>query len=750
MRSRSWNREALGVLMFFVALSLAAILTPAPALALNPERHYELVSPPYKGGYSVLEINAVAPTGEAVAFASQGTFAGSPSGETSAGGYLARREPSGWSTIPIVPPAAVAPTINNRDYSATLESALVETQLGPSEGAAQYGGTQLAFVVHGMAAPDTVAGWETVGQLLEDPGKAGAGIDAAYVGASADFSHVLFSSTSTLLLPGGNPSKGEELYELLARPVEGPALRLVALNDEGQLANRECIPRLGGSEPPRTSAFNAVAAGGSELFFSLGVRPGAIGDCGGSLQVFVRLDGSRTLEVSRPLSVSCPEGPGVPCAGAATRPEATFVGANEAGTRVFFETKAPLSTGDEDEANDLYMAAIGCPGGGEGCGVAERVMTSLVQVSHDPVAMQAAEVQGVVRVSPDGSHVYFVARGVLSEGANAEGALPRLGAENLYVYDTASGETTYVADLCSGSGFSGVLEDTRCPLSLEGIPSSGERNDGHLWSHGRGAGTSPDGRFLVFASFGQLAATDTDEAQDIYRYDAVTGSLMRVSVGEAGYDANGNDSHFDAKILAGEPAGLDGVTVQHEMASLSMSDDGSRIVFTTSEPLSPGAINGLPNAYEWHQSPGGGQGVVSLVSSGSAETPVEEVVISPSGSDVFFKTSQGLVAQDTDGANDIYDARLGSGFPAAPAARQECSGDACQGPLTNPAPLLVPGSVSQALGQNLSAGPVSVPAVVVRAKAKPVRCRKGFVNRKGKCVRKPKLKPMKSSRGTGR
>ena len=78
-------------------------------------------------------------------------------------------------------------------------------------------------------------------------------------------------------------------------------------------------------------------------------------------------------------------------------------------------------------------------------------------------------------------------------------------------------------------------------------------------------------------------------------------------------------------------------------------------------------------------------------------------MISPSGNDVFFTTTQGLVAQDTDGEPDIYDARLEreSGFPPAPAPVKACAGDACQGPLTNPAPLLVPGSVSQAAGREL-------------------------------------------------
>jgi hypothetical protein len=69
---------------------------------------------------------------------------------------------------------------------------------------------------------------------------------------------------------------------------------------------------------------------------------------------------------------------------------------------------------------------------------------------------------------------------------------------------------------------------------------------------------------------------------------------------------------------------------------------------------------------------------------------------------------------------DLYDARIGAGFPAVPAAPEECSADACQGPLTNPAPLLVPGSVSQSPGENLT----SPPAVPVKSGKTVTRAKK--------------------------
>jgi hypothetical protein len=182
------------------------------------------------------------------------------------------------------------------------------------------------------------------------------------------------------------------------------------------------------------------------------------------------------------------------------------------------------------------------------------------------------------------------------------------------------------------------------------------------------------------------------------------------------------------------------------MNTRAISEDGSRIVFTSAEPLSPAASNGLVNAYEWHENTGGEGGGVTLVNSGSGEEEVDDVIISPNGLSVFFDTSEGLVPQDTDGAPDLYDARLdqpGEAVAQAEAERRPCEGDACQGPLTNPAPLLVPGSVSQAPGENL-------PPVVVatKAKSKP-KCKSSYKrNGHGTCVKSKSKVPRKHGKAT--
>jgi hypothetical protein len=118
------------------------------------------------------------------------------------------------------------------------------------------------------------------------------------------------------------------------------------------------------------------------------------------------------------------------------------------------------------------------------------------------------------------------------------------------------------------------------------------------------------------------------------------------------------------------------------------------------------------NVYEYHD------GRVSLVSDGrdtsEADGPssVSLIGTDASGADVFFTTVDPLVAQDTDTQLDVYDARIGGGFPA-PAASSECQGEACQGALGAPLSLGVPSSATFSGAGNL-ASPVPSPGDTTR------------------------------------
>jgi hypothetical protein len=762
---------AAAAMLAFACLTSLALPIPARAEACPNEafrtglsaflpdcRAYEMVSPPYKEGFGATGIEAVSPEGGSVVFYSPGTFAGAPLGLTGnlvGKSYVARRGTTGWTTESMLPPASLTSEIQDAalEVSPSLESAVALGAVAPNYNSGEQEALQEQLLLHSTSAPDTPANWEASGPTLETPQKKH--FSPSYIGASANLCQMI-------LLDGGGGEESllppslalQRLYDVSRGCGGEPAsLRAVGMNNAQSLISPGCTEGLGqqqsyGSTINPTgalSSFNAVPANGREVFFTANVNA-----CNGNhFQLFVRVGGERTLEVSRPLQPACAE---VPCGGsavAAARANGEFVGASRDGSRVFFTTRAPLVQSDEDEENDLYTATIGCPAGaGEACEPGETQntgVTSLVQVSHDPHPGEAAEVQGVVGLAPDGSRAYFVARGMLEEEPNAQGQAPVRGADNLYVYDTQTGRTAFIADLCSGSALSGTAEDARCPADL--VENAHGRNDGFLWGAGsqppvEAQTAGPSGGFLVFSSFGQLTRGDTDDARDVYRYDAETGVLERVSSGEDGYDANGNcdDGEGETRCEAKIAHGGWGPTVQEQyrLNSRAVSEDGSRIVFATAEPLSPRATNGLENVYEWHQESGQSEGGVSLISSGNGDRPVEDVVISPDGGNIFFVTTQGLAAQDTDGAPDVYDARIDGGFPTPTAPPQECAGDACQGPLTNPVPLLVPGSVSQAPGENVSPGVATTARKTTTKKA--AKCRQGFVRKKSKCTRRSKTK----------
>lgn len=742
-------------LVLFVVL-FAIAFTATPALALPPGRVYEMVSPIYKAGYGVTEdIAATAPDGEDVAFKSLGGFAGALSLNPLATDYLARRGPSGWSTTSAQPPFG-GPV----DFSSGLEEVLGNGTLGPNAGTESYSGTEDEFQLHRTDTPETVENWEAFGGIVLNQLN-GRPLEPLEQGASGDLCHVLLAEAEALL-PEAVGANSSQLYDL-ARGCGGeePSLRLVGLNNKSPvntLVNPRCPVELGlqdrTSHEQQETSFNALAAAGNEIFFTVSVETPVVDNCSAEDQLFVRLGGSRTLEVSKPLSEAAACGESVPCGEARKRASAYFEGASEDGSLVFFKTTQPLT--GEGVGDDLYMAKIACPGLEESqeCAPVEKDVTSLVQVSHNPASGEGAEVQGVLRAAPDGSRVYFVARGVLTEGVNAEGHAPVKDAENLYLYETSSKRTVFMADLCSGSGLSGTAADALCPRDL--TEGRGARNDTALFGNPAQpeAQSDKDGRFLVFSTYGQLLPNDTDNAKDVYRYDAETGALVRLSLGEGGHDANGNrddelgqgGESSDATITPDEAMGThQDADVQDESRIRVISEDGSRIVFSSAEPLSPEVSNhDVQNIYEWHE------GSVSLVSSGSAEESDTDAVITPSGGDIFFTTIQGLVSQDSDGLRDVYDARLAGGFPAIPSAPEECSADACQGALSTPAALLVPGSAVQTPGENVVA---PVPAKGMTPKKATPKCAKGKKLSHDRCVktqarskRKTKAKKARDSR----
>jgi hypothetical protein len=330
------------------------------------------------------------------------------------------------------------------------------------------------------------------------------------------------------------------------------------------------------------------------------------------------------------------------------------------GRRIFFRG---ARTGGG--AGPLYMRLDGTT----------TIPISVSQRAGDSSVPRGAYFSGASR---DGSYVYFVADAELTEAQFADTE------SNLYRYDTRTAELQFVSAGVSGEAGAGVQrisdDGTRVYYVRRVYEGGVPQSSLFVWDGyvsrvvtplapsplgGPRIGTpsvSSDGRFFAFESDASLGVADAANRTQVYRYDAQTESLECASCSAASGDAGAAD------LI--DPIG------NSDYAPRNVLDDGS-VFFTTGVALSTGDTNGRRDVYQWKS------GQATLISSGSAGADAVFVEASKDGRDVFFTTAAGLVGQDTDGASDIYDARLGGGLPSqdvtAGGAGSLCREDACQG-----------------------------------------------------------------------
>jgi Tol biopolymer transport system component len=496
-------------------------------------------------------------------------------------------------------------------------------------------------------------------------------------GASSDLSHVLFEIS--VAWPG-DEGYGS-LYEY-AVGQDGPPVPV------GVEPNGDPCPSAQVASYQRLSSGSTISADGSTVFFT----------CSGNL--LARIDEARTVAISRPSKVDCEA-----CDTEESVPQLlAYDGSSADGSRVFFTTTQPLLGSTAETSANIYEYDFDAPQAS-----AKDPNGRIVQVTAGKWGSKGAQGQSVVKVSEDGSHVYFLAAGKLEGARNSQGKEAVEKESNLYVYDTETGTTAFVATVSPGN------------------PS-----------------VTPDGQFLVFTSNTPgLTPGDTSTANQVFEYDAGSGgagSLTRVSIGQDGFNDNGNTDTFGAEI----PEPLDG-------SQVAVSDDGAYVVFQSADGLTPQALNGVPlehetaysnyaeNVYEYHD------GNVYLISDGQDASYSPKAVgniassvriegLSPSGADVFFETADRLVSQDVDTGLDMYDARIDGGFPAAVSSLPTCSGDACQGQLSPAPTLLSPGSESQA-GETPPLLAVAPGPALAKSKPKAKGCKNGYVRKKTSCVK---------------
>lgn len=678
-------------------------------------RAYEMVTPPYKGAAAV-NVNAVSPDGNHLIVDSLGAFAGTasdPLDRAQGAIYDLSRSASGWVGSPLTPPASLSPNALLLGISADTSRTAWEV-LGSSKSiyaadldVREADGT---LVKIGPLIPPAAAAGPPAG------GSSGLSATVEFAGASKDLSHVLFKIAAvdpTILWPGDTTqpeTTARSLYEYAGTGNTHP--ELVGVNNEGHLIS-SCETTLGSTTLEEgSSAYNAVSATGDTVFFTA-VGHSVASGCKGSIEapevseLYARLDGSQTVAISEPSHAQCER-----CK-TAVRKTVAFQGASEDGSKAFFLTEQELFPGALTK--NLYEYDFD--------NVAGEKIVRVSSGSPEP------EVQGVMRVSEDGSHVYYVAKAALA-GINAEGQSPVSGANNLYVFERDAaypgGHTTFIATLS------------------ESDEQDWEQRDG------RPAQATPEGRFLVFRSVADLTSGDTSTAPQIFEYDALRERLVRVSIGAAGDTAGSANANANPSSISTQQYG-ESFEPTTATTKLAVSADGSRVLFKSRGALTEGAqaaaTAGAGSVYEYRSVGPIEDGNVYLISDGMNVLSPEnfglnEVIgLDASGGDAFFQTADPLLAADVDTQFDVYDARSDGGFPA-PVAPAVCQGDACQG-APSVAPLFAAsGSTAAVSGAGNLAPAASSPAsppVTFKPKPKPKRtmpkCSKGRRFSHGKCVK---------------
>lgn len=619
-------------------------------------RAYEMLSPEQKNNADVYPLGRTAhfqasADARRFSFPSFVSFA-DPQGAPLISRYLSTRGEGGWQTEAISPPrdlpiaALEFPILADqfKAFSEDLCTAWLWHDSEPLDPLAPAGYSNLYRLdLCGGGRPEALID-------VAPPHRGGEEFFPEFEGASADGEHVVFRAEDDLDGAGPAPNSGKT-RPLLYEWSRGAGLRFVCVLPNGNAisATLACSAgtintpeRLGGSQ----SVDGAISADGSRIYWSTSAD-----STGGPGKLYLREgEEAKSRKVSETVSGT-----------ATTR----FWGASGDGATAFF------TVADGPLAENLY--AFHAEGGSS--------------------TLLASQVAGVLGASEDGGRIYFVSSKALSgEEENAGREKAQAGQPNLYLckVDLApceGGAVSFVATLSAADASTGAVNLS--PLN----PDPGKRT----------SRVTPDGAHLAFMSTRALTGADnvdvaSGEADaEVFLYDAASRQLRCVSCNRTGARPRGSDA-------ATTHAGLESFWVAAQLptwrtqnyASRLLSADGSRLFFEGTDPLVLGDTNGKADVYEWEELGHGdcvgeagaaprdfnpaADGCVSLISSGQSDSPTELLDATPDGSDVFILTSQSLLPRSDSGLIDVYDARVGGGYPPPAAEKPPCQGEACQSP----------------------------------------------------------------------
>ena len=682
------------------------------ALRLPDCRAYEMVSPVDKNGGDIkvlpspsedspARFEQAAEDGSRLTYSSVTAF-GQPAGAPYTSQYLAARGGAGWSTVAISPPRESKSFVTDirgkfdvqfKLFSSDLSSGWLTQETDPPLDSCAPSG----FI--NFYRRDSLSGAYEAISTAAPTNQTASGYLPELQGVSADGSHVVFRGNGKLTTNAAG-NKNYQLYEWVkGEGGECGTVRLVSVLPDGKawIGQSSAGSGVGAIATTRESTVaRAVSSDGTRIVWS------ASASGFGAAPLYMRLNADREQSV-----VS---------AGKCSEPE-------KACTIEITASAAQYWTAAIDASKVFYTA---------GGNLFEAEIAGATSVS----SLVAGGVPGVVAASEDGARLYFVSTEVL--GGEGEAGEP-----NLYLRE--EGETRLIGTLFGGSA------QQEGDLKADRVFGLGVAQ---AYPLANGVRITADGGRLAFLSAGNLTGYDNVDVADgrlaveVYLYDAEGDELVCVSCNPSGSRPAGRLFGPNPAVARRVAAKMAPVANQLYTAQ-NLSADGNRLFFESFESLLPRDDNGRADVYQWTRAGGQGEceargtelfvpaakGCISLISSGQSTEDSEFVDASADGSDVFFKTGESLLPQDP-GQFDVYDARVGGGFPVQvppplcdPDVEASCQPDV-------PAPVL-PRPSSDVPGPGNPPGSSKCPKGKHRVKTK-----KG----KTRCVPRPKQKKQKQKK----
>jgi hypothetical protein len=739
----------------FGTLLLTTSAGTAGAAALPDGRAYELVSPAAnKNGADVMPNSQrmrVASDGGAVAFPSLTAF-GDVAGTGVSIDYMSVRsaDPSpgtnGWATHAITPaqdPLSLNGVVTSDplyvgDFSPDLNVGLFNAWSSLTDDPSVVEATNL-YVRDDLRTPGPGTYRLVSACPLCDltstplPPPANAGVRPVYGGASDDYSHLVWEQGVNLTSDAPSQAAGcAPSFSCRPRAYEWTdgAVRLVGLVPSGSATScvgSACVAAaasvlgrtLGATAVADLRPVHVISSDGDRIFFTVPTTSVGAVTTGRQLEgrLYMRSGGTRTDEVSASERTDCAGDPTCGGDGVANPAPVAFSptqywGAAADGSRVFFTTPRALTDdAPVDGTAKLYMFDATKPASDP---------HNLTYLNYDQERSGGDTLNGVVAVigeSDDGSYVYFIAFGQLVPGQ------PLLG-DGRGIYLWHDGAVAYIGE---------TVDAEASELMTTGNSYVSDPTQGRV---------TPDGRHVLISSHdGSDFSIGYDHGscaggvgcRELYVYSADTQTLACASCNPSGAPAtapaaSGVSVHTSASW-----------TTWH--LSRAITDDGARVFFTTGEALVADDSNGSNDAYEYDVA----TGQVRLISSGKSPSDSYFLDATASGDDVYFATRERLIGWDTDTSYDLYDARVGGGFPDPEQAAPGCLGAACQGPPSPP-----PGAAPVGSSAFDGAGDLTP---ILKPHPKAMHCKRGFVKRrvrgKARCVKRRRAHAKRAGKRAG-